>query len=107
MTMRDTLKDGYRRFWFCTLVTLACMLFPYVVGFWLTSLADWWWLGFAAMLVFVIVGPWIFGFARLKCHWCEFKFRGSFLAYAASAKKSDEWKVCPHCGESLDREIQA
>ena len=86
---------------------LDCMLFPYVVGFHLTSLAAWWWLGFAALLLLLVTGPWIFGFARLKCSWCGFRFRGPFLAYAASARKADEWKVCPHCGESLDREVKA
>ena len=75
--MRDILKSGYRRFWFCTLATLACMLFPYILALYLTSLAAWWWLGFAAMLVLLVTGPWIFGFARLKCSWCGFRFRAS------------------------------
>ena len=83
------------------------MLFSLLVGFLLPSFAEWWWLGFATMLLLVVLGPWVFGFARVKCIWCGFHFRGPLLTYAASAKKADEWKVCPHCGESLDREIQA
>jgi hypothetical protein len=108
VTLRERIRRAQRRSYLALAISVALIVGSFVAPFTLDKsswFVEYWYVGLFASFSFFFLSPWLFRFANIRCHACDFRFHRNLLQdVVAQGDKVRTWNHCPNCGVSFDDE---